>query len=104
VGIGGSFHSQSVARTKVAGRTFDFNYTADTTNTTIEALENITVPAGNFDAIKVNVSITLSSPYGDFTTSQTFYLAEGIGIVKDISTDTQGVISTAELVYTNAGI
>jgi hypothetical protein len=104
MGIGGSFHSQGVARTKVAGQTFDFNYTADTTITTIEAMENITVPAGNFDTIKVNVSLTLSSPYGDFTTSQTLYLAEGIGIVKDISTDTQGVISAAELVYTNAGI
>jgi hypothetical protein len=81
--------------------TYDFGYTADTT---IEATENISVPAGNFDTIRVRGSITLLSPYGSYTTSSTRYLAAGIGIVKNVSTDTQGTTSTAELVYTNAGI
>jgi hypothetical protein len=101
LGIGGSIHSQGVARTKAAGRTFDFSYTTDMT---IEGMENITVPAGNFDTIKVNVTINLTSPYGDFSTSGTSYFAEGIGIVKDVSVDTENLTSTAELVYTNAGI
>ena len=101
LGIGGSIHSQGVARTKAAGRTFDFPYTTDMT---IEGMENITVPAGNFDTIKVNVTINLTSPDGDFSTSGTSYFAEGIGIVKDVSVDTENLTSTAELVYTNAGI
>ena len=100
--VGGTFRSQGAARTKVSSRgTYDFGYTADTT---IEATENISVPAGNFDTIRVRGSITLLSPYGSYTTSSTRYLAAGIGIVKNVSTDTQGTTSTAELVYTNAGI
>ena len=36
--------------------------------------------------------------------SSTLNFAEGIGIVKDVSADTENLTSTAELVYTNAGI
>jgi hypothetical protein len=101
LGIGGSIHSQGVARTKAAGRTFDFPYTTDMT---IEGMENVTVPAGNFNTIKVKVTITLTSGDGNFTTSSTLHFAENIGIVKDVSVDTENLTSTAELVYTNAGI
>ena len=101
LGIGGSIHSQGVARTKAAGRTFDFPYTTDMT---IEGMENITVPAGNFNTIKVKVTITLTSGYDNSTISSTLHFAEGIGIVKDVSVDTENLTSTAELVYTNAGI
>jgi len=101
LGIGGSIHSQGVARTKAAGRVFDFSYTADTT---IEGMENITVPAGNFNTIKVKVTITLTSGYGNSTISSILHFAENIGIVKDVSVDTENLTSTAELVYTNANI
>lgn len=98
-----NLHSEGQARTKVSsmGRTFDFGYTADTI---IESLETVTVPAGTFDAIKFHGLITLSSPYGNSSISSTLHLAKDIGIVKDVSTDTQNVISTAELIYTNAGV
>ena len=101
-GNGDYFRSEGIARTKVSsvGRA-ELSYGADTI---IEAMENITVPAGNFDSLRIRTAITLYSPYGNSTISRTSNLAEGIGIVKDVLDDTQGVTSTAELVSTNAGI
>jgi hypothetical protein len=46
--------------------------------------ENITVPAGNFDVLKISGSFSL----GDQSVLQTFYLAEDIGIVKQVSDGT----------------
>jgi hypothetical protein len=93
VWIGQSFHSSGTARTLVLpqGWRFDFDYTADST---IEAEETITVPAGAFDAIRTRESITL---YGQ-TISETRYLAKGIGIVKDVAINPQGKTATFELV------
>jgi hypothetical protein len=100
-GNGDIFYSQGSAIIKVGGRKTNFNYGACTT---FRAIKNITVPAGNFDAIRADVSITLFTPYGNFNVSSKRYLAEGIGAVKDISTDTQGITSTAELISTNSGM
>jgi len=93
VWIGQSFHSSGTARTLVLpqGWRFDFDYTADST---IEAEETITVPAGTFDAIRTRESITLY----DQTISETRYLAKGIGIVKDVAINPQGKTATFELV------
>ncbi len=100
--IGDFFHSEGTAVTRAAGRTFNFGYTADTN---IEAMETISVPAGTFvDTIRVRMELTLTSAYGSFTITSIQNFAEGIGIVKDVTTDTEGVTSTEELVYTNAGI
>jgi len=73
------------------GQKFNFDYTADST---IEAEETVIVPAGTFDTFRCRQSITL---YGE-TLSMTRYLAKGIGIVKDIATDTEGNTATFELV------
>jgi hypothetical protein len=97
VWIGQSFHSSGTAKTVVLpmGNTSYFSYEADST---IEAEENITVPAGTFDTIRYHESI---SGYG-LTLSATRYLAKGIGIVKDIATNPQGKTSTFELVSMSA--
>jgi hypothetical protein len=99
--VGDSIPSQGTAVTHAAGRTFNFGYTAITT---VEALENISVSAGTFDTIRVRMELTLTSGYGSFTITSNQNFAEGIGIVKDVTTDTEGVTSTEELVFTNAGI
>jgi len=93
VWINRGFHSSGIAKTVVwpMGNIFNFNYTADST---IEAEESVTVPAGTFDAIRYHESI---SGYGQ-TVSATRYLANGIGIVKDIATNPQGKTSTFELI------
>jgi len=91
--IGQSFHSEGTARTSVRrrGRTYDFDYTADST---IEAEETVTVPAGTFDAIRYREWITINGQ----TLSMIRYLAKGIGIVKDVATNPQGETATVELV------
>ena len=96
LGSGDSFHSEGVATVKRGAQTINVGFTADTT---IGATENIAVPAGNFDAVIISLSLNL----GGYAFSETLYLAEGIGIVKDVNTDSSGTL-TADLVYTNAGI
>jgi hypothetical protein len=93
VWIGQSFHSSGTARTLVLplGSISNFYYTADST---IEAEETVTVPAGTFDTIRYRGSVTI---YGQ-TLSMTRYLAKGIGIVKDVATNPQGKTATFELV------
>ena len=81
---------------KRGAQTINVGFTADTT---IGATENIAVLAGNFDAVIISLSLNL----GGYAFSETLYLAEGIGIVKDVNTDSSGTL-TADLVYTNAGI
>jgi hypothetical protein len=54
--------------------------------------ENITVPAGNFDVLKISGDITIQNE----TVSTTYYLAENIGIVKEVS---DGYTSELESVY-----
>ena len=95
VWIGRSFHSSGIAQTVVLpeNQISYSDYTAYTADSTIEAEESITVPAGTFDTIRYHESISL---YG-ITLSATRYLAKGIGIVKDISTNPQGKTSTFEL-------
>ena len=103
--IGDSIDSKGTAITRAAGRTFYFSYTA---NTTVEAAENITVQEVNYDTIRVRMDLTLRPPPeygpGDFTITSIQNFAEGIGIVKEVSTDTDGLETTEELVYTNANI
>lgn len=96
--VGDSFHSEGNAITRVAGRTLYFNYIADTS---VEGKETITVPAGTFDTVSVKMELTLKPGYGlgDFIITSIQNFAEGIGIVKDVSTDTE-----EELIYTNANI
>lgn len=100
--IGDSITSDGTAVTRAAGHTFYFGYTAVTS---VEGTEAVSVPAGDFETIRVTMELTLSSGgFGDFTITSIQNFAEGIGIVKEVSTDTDGFETTEELVYTNANI
>jgi hypothetical protein len=100
--VGDSFHSEGNAITSVAGRTFYFYYTA---GTSVEGTESIPVPAGTFDTIRVKMDLTLTSDYGDFTITSIQNFAKDIGIVKEVTIDTEeGLETVEELVYTNANI
>jgi hypothetical protein len=72
------------------GIRMNFEYAADSA---IESFEDVTVPAGNFQTIKTSQNITMS---GEML-SGVRYLAKGIGIVKDVTTNTQGRTATFEL-------
>lgn len=101
--IGDFIPSQGNAVTRVAGHTFYFTYTA---NTTVEDAENITVQGVNYDTIKVRMELTLSSGgLGDFTITSIQNFAKDIGIVREVTIDPEeGLETTEELVYTNANI
>jgi len=103
--VGNSFHSEGNAITRVAGRTFNFGYAAVTT---VEGTETVSVSAGTFvDTKRVKMELTLKpEEYGieDFTITSIQNFAEGIGIVQEVSTDTEGFETTEKLIYTNANI
>lgn len=83
INIGQTFESSGIIRTNnlpIVG-TLRFPYSA---SFSFAAIENITVPAGNFDVLKISGDITLQNE----TLSGTFYLAEDIGIVKETNGDT----------------
>jgi len=92
--IGQSFHSSGRAETVVqlTGDIYNFNfsYTADSI---IEAQETITVPAGTFDTVRHHTTFTING----ITQFSTLYLAEGIGVVKDVTIDPQGKTSSFEM-------
>ena len=100
---GDSISSEGQAITHAAGRTFNFGYRADTT---VEDMETVFVPAGTFETVRVRMVLTLKpgNGLGDFTITSIQNFAEGIGIVKEVSTDTDGLETTEELVYTNANV
>jgi hypothetical protein len=91
--IGASYHSSGTARSTVwpMGVRMNFEYAADSA---IESVEDVTVPAGTFQAIKTSQNITMSGE----TLSGVRCLVKGIGVVKDVSTNTQGRTATFELV------
>jgi hypothetical protein len=67
-----------------------------------DAIENITIPAGNFDVLKISVDMTLLNE----TLSTTYYLAENIGIVKEVGDGYTTELSSfyyAELLSPSAG-
>jgi hypothetical protein len=76
-------------------RVFDLAYTA---SYTLQALNNISVPAGVIEALVFQGTFTL---LGDFE-SETFYLAKGLGLIKDeIEVNTKK--RTKELSFSNTG-
>lgn len=85
--IGELNNSSGSAKITISGLgTFNLDYDSAIK---IVGLENITVPLGNFDAIKIQSSLTLSGYiYGEYfteTTTSTYWLAEHIGPVKEQS-------------------
>ena len=80
VSVGQVFKSSGIARTNDLPRVgvMDLPYNS---RFTVEALENITVPAGNFDTVRVSGNIWIQGQGQPIT----YNLAEGIGLVKAVS-------------------
>ncbi len=69
------------------------------TNRTVEALENITVPAGSFEAFKVNSEMSAKASIINRSSTSTEWLVKGIGMVKSESYNKKGELeSYTELV------
>lgn len=94
--IGQTATSSGIARTNKLPRIgiIDIPYSA---NFTVAEFDNITVPAGNFDIVRLQGSLNLS---GQPSQLHSFELAEGIGIVRSTITQ-QGITETLELISTN---
>lgn len=89
-----AYYNGAVSEDHGACGVFAYNYSSDTY---FLAHEKVTVPAGQFDAAKIRLRVTITSANFTSTTFQTFWLAPGIGKVKEI--DTLG--NSRELVSTN---
>ena len=78
--IGETVLSNGTARTNPLPTVgvLDLPYSA---SVTVEAFDNVTVPAGNFDVVRLQGTITVDGEPTVFTT----YLAKDIGLVKEIS-------------------
>ncbi len=97
--VGDSLDSSGDASFAVPGAgTFPISYSS---TATIAAEEQVTVPYGTFDTIRLVLSFTLTGtvngqPIND-TVVSTLYLADGIGTVRD----DEGVLGILDLVDTN---
>jgi hypothetical protein len=63
------------------------------------ALNDTVVPAGTFETLQLDGTITLAG----YTILQGFFLARGVGPVRDVSSDMEGNQSLLELMSTNVG-
>ncbi|MBI2877535.1 MAG: SBBP repeat-containing protein [Candidatus Tectomicrobia bacterium] len=88
--------SDGVIRTnRLRDRVFEFPYNA---SFTVQGFDNVTVPAGNFDVVRLQGTLTvLGEPE-----SHTFDMARKIGVVKQTTT-ASGSTKTLELTATNVG-
>ena len=69
------------------------------TDRTVEALEDITVPAGIFEAYKINSKMSAKASIINKTSTSSEWLVKGIGMVKSESYDKKGELeSYTELV------
>ena len=69
------------------------------TDRTVEALEDITVPAGSFEAFRINSKMSVKASIINKSSSATEWLVKGIGMVKSESYDKKGELeSYTELV------
>ena len=69
------------------------------TNRTVEALEHITVPAGSFEAYKINSEMSAKASIINRSSTSTDWLVKGIGMVKSESYNKKGELeSYTELV------
>jgi hypothetical protein len=95
--LGQTFDSRGIVRTNRLPRAgvIEIPYNA---SFTFEALETVIVPAGDFEVVKLSGIINIEG----VPQSQTFYLAEGVGIIKAVAS-AGGEQGISELVSTNAG-
>ena len=64
------------------------------TNRTVEALEQITVPAGSFEAFKINSEMSAKASIINRSSTSTEWLAKGIGMVKSESYNKKGELES----------
>jgi hypothetical protein len=60
-------------------------------------MQKVTVPAGSYDALRISESVSMSYGAAVSWVSSTNWLAEGVGLIKEVSTDGQGHRTTMEL-------
>ncbi len=80
--IGQTINSSGTAIFTIGGSVFNFSYSS---SSTVVGEETITVPAGTFDAVRVQVSISLSGIINSIQNS-TYWYAENIGLIRDDTT------------------
>jgi hypothetical protein len=66
---------------------------------TLTAAEQVTVPAGSYDALRYEGTFAL----GKNVSTETFYLVQDVGMVKKVSVNENSVTTTSEMVFTNIG-
>lgn len=92
--FGRTTYSNGTLTTDSACGSVQFNYSA---NSTFQSIERVTVPAGQFDAAKVQLSLSITGTSSSSTSSHIYWFAAGLGIIKQL--DSYGGIQ--ELVSTN---
>lgn len=95
--IGRTSNSNGVVEVAVGSRRVPLAYGA---SFTVEGLDRVTVPAGTFDVVRLQGTITIEGDPLAFT----FDLARGIGVVRAVADDLEGSRSTSELISTNADV
>jgi len=82
---------------KVSGYTDPFPYTG---SSTFQALDVITVPAGTFRAARIEASLSILG----MTATQTIWVADNVGVVKEIVDVDTYVLSSTNVTNTTPGI
>jgi hypothetical protein len=104
--VGSQVHGYGVMNVDIFGYgTYSFNYYADSN---VAAFESVIVPAGTFAAIKFVLDLHASTwIYGQPVSediTQTFWLAKGVGLIKQTTTDSLGSdvyeLTSTNVVYT----
>ena len=92
--FGQTTYSNGTLTSESACGSVQFNYSA---NSTFQTIERVTVPAGQFDAAKVRLSLSITGTSSSSNSSRTYWFAVGLGIIKQL--DSYGGVQ--ELVSTN---
>ena len=92
--FGQTTYSSGTVTTDSACGSVQSNYSA---TSYFQSIERVTVPAGQFDAAKVRLSLSITGTSSSSSTSHTYWFAAGLGIIKQL--DSYGGIQ--ELVSTN---
>jgi len=66
---------------------------------TVSGVESVTVPAGTFDAIRVECSDSTDDPaaYAGTITTGTYWYAKGVGLVRQEVSENGGTAEVSEL-------
>ena len=67
---------------------------ANVTDRKVEAVENVAVPAGNFEAYKLTSTVSANAMGMKTSTSSAEWITKGIGMIKSESYDKNGSVSS----------